>query len=227
MLSSATLIVLLCLAVTAVNSIVCPKLGSAANFVIVAYSGVTNTGHSAITGNIAVYPITSVTGIPAGAMTGETQLGTAIAAQALADETSAYNYSKSVPYTADLTGMDLANRTLAPGVYKFNETAKISTGGILTLNGAGIYIFQVGSAITTGAGAQIVVTGGAEPGCIFWQVDYSVTHGASSTFLGNILAFASVTFGSGVTYQGSIYVQTGDVTLIDDAITSQASCNLC
>jgi hypothetical protein len=106
-------------------------------------------------------------------------------------------------------------------------TAAIAAGGTLTLNGKGTYVFQVGTAITTGAAAKILVENGATAGCIFWQVGTSVTHGAQSTFLGDILAHTSVTFGAGVTYHGSIYAQTGDVTLSNDAITDQASCNVC
>jgi len=202
-------------------------LGSAAAYAVVAYSGVTNTGPSVITGELASYPIASVTGFPPGIITGGTQLGTPAAKQAQTDETAAYTYCKGVTPTESLTGIDLAGKTLAPGVYNFASTAGISAAGILTLNGAGIYIFQVGSAITTGAGAKILLTGGATAGCIFWQVGSSVTHGASSTFVGTILAYASVTFGASVTYKGSVYAQTGDVTLIDDAITYQGTCNLC
>jgi len=227
MLSITALSVLLCLAVTAANPIVCPNLGTAANYAVVAYSGVTNAGLSVIKGKLASYPIASSTGFPPAIVTGGTQLGTPAAHQAQIDETAAYTYCKSVPSTESLTGIDLAGKTLAPGVYSFASTAGISAGGILTLNGAGIYIFQVGSAITTGAGAQIVLKGGAKAGCVFWQVGSSVTHGASSTFLGNILAYASVTFGASVIYKGSVYAQTGDVTLIDDAIIHAASCNLC
>jgi hypothetical protein len=223
---NAALSVLLCLAVTAANPIVCPNLKSAGKFAVVAYSGVTNTGPSVIKGNLAVYPISSVTGFPPGAITGDTQLATAAAAQAQTDQTSAYNYCKSIPSTLDLTGIDLAGQILAPGVYKFASTAAISAGGILTFKGAGIYIIQVGSAITTGAGSQMVVEDGAKPGCIFWQEGSSATLGATSTFLGNILAYASVTFGSDVTYKGAVYAQTGDVTLIDDTIT-HARCNFC
>jgi hypothetical protein len=227
MLPIATLSVLLCLAFTAVNSIACPNLGSAAKFAVVAYSGVTNTGDSVITGKLAVYPIISVTGFPPGSITGDTELGTPAAQLAQIDETSAYTYCKGLPYNTSLTGIDLAGLKLTPGVYKFASTAGISAAGTLTLDGAGLYIFQVGSAITTGAGAKIVVKGGAKAGCVFWQVGSSVTHGASSTFLGNILAYASVTFGASVIYKGSVYAQTGDVTLIDDAIIHAASCNLC
>ena len=151
MSSSVALSVLLCLAVTTANPIVCPNLGSAANFTIVAYSGITNTGPSVIKGNLAVYPIASVTGFTSLSIKGSTQLASQIAAQAQVDQTSAYGYCKGVPYTVDMTGIDLAGKTLTPGVYKFASTAGITAAGVLTLKGAGIYIFQVGSAITTGA----------------------------------------------------------------------------
>jgi hypothetical protein len=227
MLPIAALSFLLCLAVTAATAAVCPNLKTAANFAIVAYSGVTNVASTVITGNVAVYPIASVTGFLPGTITTCPALATPAAGQAQTDATAAYTYCKGLPYTKDLTTTPLAGLTLTPGVYKFASTAILAAGGVLTLNGKGIYIFQVGSAITTGAGAKIVVKGGATAGCIYWQVGSSVTHGASSTFLGNILAYASVTFGSSVTYDGSIYAQTGDVTLIADTVTIQPKCNAC
>ncbi len=103
--------------------------------------------------NNSFYPIASVTGFPPGLITGGIELATPAAAQAQTDETSAYTYCKSLSYNEDLTGVDLAGQTLTPGVYSFASTAAISATGILTLNGKGIYIFQVGSAITTGANA--------------------------------------------------------------------------
>jgi type VI secretion system secreted protein VgrG len=227
MLSTTALSVLLCLVVTATTLTPCPNLGAAASYAIVSYSGVTNVASSVITGAIASYPIGTVTGFPPASLTGCPALATPAAEQAQIDLLSTYSYCESAPYTEDLTGIDLAGKTLTPGVYKFASTAGISAAGVLTFNGAGIYIFQVGSAITTGAGIKMVLKNGATAGCIFWQVGSSVTHGASSTFLGNILAYASVTFGASVTYKGSIYAQTGDVTLIADTITIQPSCNVC
>jgi hypothetical protein len=226
MLPIAALSFLLCLAVTTVNSIACPNLKTAANYTLVTDTGVTNTGNSVITGNVAVFPGIAVTGFPPGVITGSKQLGTPAANQSQIDEKAAYTYCKGLTPTKNLTG-NLAGLTLTPGVYNFVLTAAIAAGGTLTLNGTGIYIFQVGTAITTGAGAKIVLKGGATTGCIFWQVGTSVTHGASSIFLGNTLAFASVTFGANVTYQGSVYAQTGDATLDNDTITHQPSCNAC
>jgi hypothetical protein len=219
----AALIILLGLAVTA-NANNCPNLRTAANFAVVAYSGVTNTGNTVITGNLGVYVIPSVTGFGPGKVSGGIQLATAAAKQAEVDATAAYAYCKGLTPTKVLTNGDLAGQTLTPGVYSIGAIATIAAGGTLTLHGSGTYIFQVGSALITGTGSKIVVTGGAKAGCVFWQVGSSVTPGASSTFLGNILAYASVTFLTSVTYNGAIYAQTGDVTLIDDTITQAPSC---
>jgi hypothetical protein len=227
MLPITALSVLLCLSVTAVNSIACPNLKTAANYTVVTSSGVTNIGLSKIIGNVAVYPSIALTGFPPGNITGIRQLGTPTANQAQLDEASAYLYCKGLAATRILTGTPLGGLTLGPGVYKFATTAAIGAGSTLTLSGKGIYVFQIGTSLITGVNAKIVVKNGATAGCIFWQVGSSVTHGGASTFLGTILAYASVTFVSGVTYQGSIYAQTGDVTLIVDTITPQPSCNAC
>jgi hypothetical protein len=232
--------VLLCLAVTAAIPVgcpgtttakptACPDLGTAAKYAVVAGAGVTNTGLSVIKGKLAVSPIavTAITGFPPGIITQGIESDPDDSAQAHTDAISAYTYCKSVPYTKDLTTTDLTTLTLVPGVYNFDSTAIIPADGIWTFNGAGVYIIQVGSAVTTGAGVQMVLKNGAKAGCVFWAVGSSVTHGASSTFIGNILAYASSTFGASVTYKGSVYTQTGDVTLIDDTITHQASCTTC
>jgi hypothetical protein len=166
-----------------------------------------------------------LTGCPPVVINGVTELGTAIAMQAQTDATAAYAACKSEPYTVDMTGIDLASEILGPAVYKFSSTAGITAGGILTLTGEGIYIFQVGSAISTGANIKIVVENGANVGCIFWEVGSSVTHGANSQFLGNILPYASVTFGSNVTYRGSIYAQTGTVIFIEETVIHEAGCD--
>jgi hypothetical protein len=227
MLPITALSVLLCLSVTAVNSIACPNLKTAANYAVVAFSGVTNAGASVIKGNVSVYSNIIPTGFPPGNITGIRQLGTPAAHQAQLDEVSAYLSLKGLTPTSILTGTPLGGLTLGPGVYKFATTAGIAGGSTLTLSGKGIYVFQIGTSLITGVNAKIVVKNGATAGCIFWQVGSSVTHGGASTFLGTILAYASVTFVSGVTYQGSIYAQTGDVTLIVDTITPQPSCNAC
>jgi hypothetical protein len=89
---------------------------------------------------------------------------------------------------------------LAPGVYTYASTAPW-TAGILTLDGGGNpnaeWIFQVGSALTTPAGAAVSLTNGASADHVFWELGSSATLGATNDFAGNILAQASITLGGG------------------------------
>jgi hypothetical protein len=196
---------------------------------VIAASSVSNTGSTTINGNLAISPSISLTGFnPPGVINGVTKLGNGVALQAQKDVTSAYTYLKSVPLTAQLTGVDLAGKTLGPGVYKFDSSSGIDTpAGILTLNGAGTYVFQIGSALKTSANSKIRLINGAQAGCIFWQVGSSATLGQNSLFVGNILAYASVKFANGVTCNGSVYARTAAVSFIAATVNGQSTCNVC
>jgi type VI secretion system secreted protein VgrG len=216
--------ILLCLAITVANAIVCPKMKTAATFAVVAGAGMTNTGLSVITGKVALSPTPALTGFPPGVISGAIDYNNAVAIQAETDCTSAYTYCQGEPFTTDLTGIDLGGKTLTAGTYKFSSTAGIAAASNLTLNGPGVYIFQIGSAITTGANTRVLLENGALAGCVYWQVGSSATFGASSIFLGNVLAYASATFGNAVTYDGTVCAHTGDVTLINDNIHHEPRC---
>ncbi|CAF1213413.1 unnamed protein product [Adineta steineri] len=229
MLSCITFAVLLFLVNTAHSLVVCPTLKSAANFTVVAASSISNTGFTIINGSVAMSPSTSLTGFnPSGTINGGLELGTGVALQAQQDATSAYNDLRNIPISTQMTGVDLSGRSLSPGVYKFDSTAGISTSaGTLILNGTGIYIFQIGSALTTSANSEVRLINGARAGCVFWQIGSSATLGQYSVFVGNILAYASVGLSINVTYYGRIYAQTAAVTLNSDTIIGQPSCDVC
>ena len=221
--------ILLCLTITAVSMSICPDLGSAADFVVIGASTVSNAGLTFINGDVAISPGISLTGFnPFGVINGVNELGTTVAKKAQDDVTVAYNYLHRVTPTVKMTGIDLAGKTLGPGVYKFNSVAAISQpGGVLKLSGEGVYIFQVGSALLTSGNSKIEAINGAKASCIFWQVGSSVTLGENSEFIGNILAYASVGLAANVAYMGSIYARTGAVILSGDIITGQARCATC
>ncbi|CAF1629078.1 unnamed protein product, partial [Didymodactylos carnosus] len=164
--------------------LVCPSLGSAAPFAVIAGSKVSNAGLSYITGNLAMSPSIALTGfsiIPGivGYIYGKNELGTPTALQAQKDVTIAFNECANAPVTKQMTGMEMAGLTLSPGVYKWDAAASLSLPlGILTLNGSGVYIFQIGSALSTSFGSRIILINGATPGCVFWQVGSSATLGS-------------------------------------------------
>src|ERR1700682_212679 len=85
-------------------------LGTAQSFAVLGGTTVTNTGSSVVTGNVGVSPGSAVTGFPPGMVTGETiHAADAVAAQAQADLTAAYNAAAGTACNTDLTGQDLGS----------------------------------------------------------------------------------------------------------------------
>jgi hypothetical protein len=114
----------------------------------------------------------------------------------------------AVPIVAELGSV-----TLTAGTYSFGSTANIAAGTTLTLNGPGIYIFKVGSAITANVGSNVLLINGASPCNVFWQVTSAATLNGV-TFAGTVVAQAAVTLGVGATLTGRAFTTAaGDVTM--------------
>ncbi|HLX51314.1 MAG TPA: ice-binding family protein [Streptosporangiaceae bacterium] len=202
------------------------SLGTASSFAVLAGSTVTNTGPSVITGDLGVSPGTAVTGFPPGmVVSGTIHAGDAVAAAAQADLTTAYNDAAGRAPDQDLTGQDLGGKTLTAGVYKFDSSAGLT--GTLTLDGQGnpdaVFIFQIGSTLTTASASNVVLINGARACDAFWQIGSSATLGTGTSFIGNILALTSITATTGVTVDGRLLARNGAVTL-DTNTVQRAGC---
>ena len=198
-----------------------PPLGTAANFAVLGASTVTNTGSTVVNGDLGVDPGTSVTGFPPGIVNGTIHIADAVALQAQNDVTTAYVNAAGQPCDFDLTGQDLGGKSLISGVYCFSSSAQLT--GQLTINGQGnpssVFIIQIGSTLTTASNASVLLSNDAQACNIFWQVGSSATVGTSTSFSGNILALASITFTTGAVSNGSLYARTGAVTLDTNTIS--------
>jgi hypothetical protein len=195
-------------------------LGTACMFgILAATPSVANSGPTAVTGDVGIWPASSITGFPPGTLTGTEYPGDATAQTAQGDLTTAYNYAAAAAGGAILTA-DIGGQTLAPGVYK-TTSAQPSLGitGTLTLSGNGVYIFQIVSTLTTAANnSDVVLSGGALPQNVFWQVGSSATLGTTTTFAGIIMAQASISLDTGATLNGSALARTGSVTLLSNPV---------
>ena len=113
---------------------------------------------------------------------------------------------------------------MARGSIKFAVTAALS--GDLVLDAGGdpnaVFIFQIGSTLTTGANSTVSLVNRAQACRVVWQVGSSATIGAATTFVGNVLAFTSITVVAGTTVDGSMLAKGGAVTLDTNVFTRSA-----
>ncbi|WP_084117130.1 ice-binding family protein [Alkalibacter saccharofermentans] len=202
-------------------------LGTTESFAVLAGTTITNTGSTVISGdaggNIGVSPGSSVTGFPPGTVQdGTIHLNDAEAIQAQADLVTAYNDAAGRPVTSDMTGQDLGGMTLTPGVYFFSSSAQLT--GTLTLDAQGdpeaVFIFQIGSTLTTASNSRVSLINGAQYCRVFWQVGSSATLGTSTEFVGHIFALTDITANTNATVQGQLLARNGAVTLDSNTITN-------
>ena len=96
--------------------------------------------------------------------------------------------------------------------------------GTLTLDAQGdpdaVFIFQIGSSLTTASGALVSVINGGNNCNVFWQIGASATLGTGTSFVGNILALASITVTTGANVDGRALARTGAVTLANSAVSA-------
>jgi hypothetical protein len=189
-------------------------LGSASSFGVLAASTVTSTGGATVDGDLGVSPGTALTGSPA--VSGETHLGDAVAAQAQLDLTVAYNDAAGRSVAPISVAGNIGGQTLAPGLYRSTSSLAISSGD-LTLDAQGdanaVWVFQVASTLVTTDGRQVILSGGARAANVFWQVGSSATLGGSSIFKGTILADQTITMTTLATLDGRALARNGGVTM--------------
>lgn len=201
------------------------NLATAQPFVVLSGAGVTNTGPSVLNGALGVSPGTALSGFGAPAtVNGATHANDAVAAQAQADLTTAYNVAAGQPISPgnELTGTDLGGLTLSPGAYGYASSAQLT--GQLTLDAHGDpnaqFVFVIGTTLTTASASSVILTNGASPCNVYWKVGSSATFGSGTAFEGNVLALTTISMTSGVTFLGRALARNGEVTLINDVLTA-------
>ncbi len=200
------------------------NLGVASNFGVLAGSGITVAGainSTSITGDIGSHPTPSITGLENVILDGVNHAGDAVTQQAKIDLAIAYaDAAGRTPTTTYSPIFELGGSTLGSGVYKNPSSFSITTN--LTLDAGGdpdaVWIFQMGSTLTTGPGSNVILTGGAKASNIFWQVGSSATLGTGSTLAGSILAQESITLTTGADLSGRALALTGAVTMDNNIV---------
>lgn len=192
------------------------------SFAVLGGSTVTNTNATMVTGNLGVSPGSAVTGFPPGIVAGGTiHAADAVAAQAQSDLTILYNSLAGSACNTDLTGQDLGGKTLTPGVYCFSTSAQLT--GTLTLDAQGnpnaVFIFKIGSTLTTASASSVLLINSASSCGVFWQVGSSAILGTGTALAGSIVALTSITLNTGASVTGRVLARNGAVTLDSNNVT--------
>jgi hypothetical protein len=215
------------------------NLGTAGDYVILAESGVSTTGATALVGDVGLSPAAAslITGFALSSpptsyttsalVTGKiwasdydaptpADLTTAVLAMQTAYTDAA---GRTLPDFTELGAGNIDGLTLAPGLYKWGTGVSIPTG--VTLNGGpnDVWIFQIAQNLTVGNGAIVTLTGGAQAKNVFWQVAGQATIGTTAAVQGVLLSKTLIAFNTGATLTGRALAQTA-VTLDATTITN-------
>ena len=201
-------------------------LGTTSNFAVLAGSGISDIGPTTVSGTAGA----DLGSSPTGTFVNDVQVTTTgtkytavdpIVTTAKTDLVTAYNDAAARTSTETISA-DLGGRTLVSGVYSSESSMGLTNN--LTLDGANdpnsVWIFQVGSTLTTANSSTITLINDAQPCNVFWQVGSSATFGTASTFVGHVFALTSITATTGATFNGQLLARNGAVTLDTNTITN-------
>jgi hypothetical protein len=217
------------------------NLGTAANYVVLAKSGISTVPPSAVTGDLAVSPIasTAITGFSlildsSGQFSTSSQVTGKVYAPdyasptpvnltaAIGDMQTAYTDAagRTLPDYTELGSGNIGGMTLAPGLYKWSTDVTILADVTLSGSPTSVWIFQIAGDVTAASATTVILSGGAQADNIFWQVagGVGVVLGTTSQFEGNILAEAGINLQTGASITGRLLAQTA-VTLEANTIT--------
>jgi hypothetical protein len=199
-----------------------PTLGAAQSFAVLGGTSVSNTGPSVINGDLGISPglAGSITGMNTATVNGSTYAGPLTLAGQAQSSRSAALINLQGQACNDSAGAGIYGTvSIGPGVHCFASTLLIN--GPVTLNAGGnpnaVFIFKVGSSLTTAVGSLITLTGGAQACNVFWAVTQDTTIEVGSAFVGNIIGGRDLVAKTNAHMYGRA-LTAGDLTLDSNTV---------
>ena len=215
-------------------------LGTASNYAVLAKTGITNVPTSKITGNVGLSPaaasyITGFSMTQAGTKWTAPEVSGGIFAAdndpptptkltiAITDMMAAYTDGETRPTPTFLNHDSgaLTSTPLAPGLYKWGSAVTIPQDISIVGAANDVWIFQITGDLTMSAASKMVLSGGARPTNIFWQVAGLVSMGTTSHAEGIMLSKTAINLATGATINGRLLAQTA-ISLSSSTITAPA-----
>ena len=118
--------------------------------------------------------------------------------------------------------------TLTPGIYTTGAAAAFL--GTLTLDGQNdpnaVFIFRIGAAFNSGAGATVLLTNGASACNVFWVAEAAIGLGAITKIKGTIISHgAAVGAGAGCIIEGRMFTTAGAITSDNVTLSVPQNCS--
>ncbi len=210
---------------------VAPPLGVARQFGVLGNSAVTGATGSGVVvnGDVGSSPTSSISNFPPSTVALPFSLhptNDGVVVQARIDTNAAYVQMLGQGAGTVLPDNLATVGALGPGLYSFATGAPdLPASATLTLNGAGIFVFNVGSSLTANVLSNVVGT--ADPCNIYWRVGSSATLNGN-TFRGTVISSASITVGAGASLAGRALAgagATGAVTMAGSGGNTIGGCN--
>jgi hypothetical protein len=204
------------------------NLGSAGNYAILAKTGISSVPTSSVTGDLGICPAAAsyITGFPLTAdATNEFSTSPQVTGKiyafdyqpptpatlttAIGDMQQAFTDAAGrAPGVTELGSGNIGGMTLTPGVYAWSTGLLIPENVTLTGSATDVWIFQIAGTLTVSSATTVVLTGGALPKNVFWQVSGAAELGTTSAFAGDILAQTSIAMETGASIHGRLLAQS-------------------
>ncbi|KAJ6514748.1 antifreeze protein [Mycena vulgaris] len=205
------------------------NLRTAANYTILAETGVTTVPPSVITGAVAVSPIaaTAMTGFSLTLdSTGQFSTSHQVTGHlygadyavptpsmlsiAIADMGTAFTDAtgRTTPNFTNLASGGIGGLILTPGLYKWTTGVSLSRDIFIAGSATDRWIFQVTGTLTLATGVKMGLAGGALAKNIVWVVTGAVTAEVGSHIEGVVLGQTGITLKTGATANGRLLAQT-------------------
>jgi hypothetical protein len=211
-----------------------PNIGTASTYVVFASNAaVTLAANSTVSGNVGLNPAAACNNCVIGVtvLNGVIHNGDAAAITAQTDFNTAYvDASTRATNACAIVDGELSHAQAAcagvtngpiyvPGLYRTANPIGVGSTFTITLDAKGnpdaVFIFQTGSAITTGTNSNVILAGGALAKNVWWIAGSAATLGVSSHFKGTVIAN-----GAGVQALGGTAL---DPTLVEGRLFSSAA----
>jgi hypothetical protein len=125
------------------------------------------------------------------------------------------------PEVTELGAGNIGGKTLAPGVYRWGTGLQIPADVTLSGSATDVWIFQVAQDLTMSSATTVVLSGGAVPKNIFWQVAGLVDLDTTAHCEGVVLTMTSIALKTGASINGRLLAQTA-VTLDSSTVVEPA-----